>query len=245
MRHQLAGVEQAVPGPAAAHRPHQLCPELPGRALRPEDVPALPPRPNSGRGWPTVTCIRLTRLSGYTLLKLENHHHKERISLGRLTIEHILPQTENLHPDWLAMLGAHAAEVQGRYLHTLGNLTLTGYNSELSARPFQEKRDLIPGGFKDSHLRLNADLAQLDVRNEEQIKRRAEKLADQALQVWPMLQPSAEAVARVDDRTNARPLSALWRTTSRGSAPSCANCSKPSRRSVTLSRGASRTATSG
>ncbi|WP_084473406.1 DUF262 and DUF1524 domain-containing protein [Deinococcus ficus] len=144
---------------------------------------------------------QVKRLSGYTLLKLENHHHKERISLGGLTIEHILPQAENLHPDWRAMLGAHAAEVQGRYLHTLGNLTLTGYNSELSARPFQEKRDLVPGGFKDSHLRLNADLAQLDIWNEEQIKRRAEKLADQALQVWPMLEPSAEAAARVDDRT--------------------------------------------
>ena len=140
---------------------------------------------------------QVKRLCGYTLLKLENHDHKEPISLGGLTIEHILPQTENLHPDWLAMLGPDAEQVQSRYLHTLGNLTLTGYNSELSARPFAEKRD-IKGGFMDSHLRLNEDLAKLDVWNAQEIQARAAKLGDLSAEVWPFLQPSEEARARAD-----------------------------------------------
>ena len=95
------------------------------------------------------------------------------------------------------MLGPDAEQVQSRYLHTLGNLTLTGYNSELSARPFAEKRD-IKGGFMDSHLRLNADLAKLDVWNEQEIQARAAKLADLSAEVWPFLQPSEEARARAD-----------------------------------------------
>lgn len=147
---------------------------------------------------------QVKRLCGYTLLKLENFEHKEPISLGGLTIEHVLPQTENLNPEWLAMLGPEAESVQSRYLHTLGNLTLTGYNSELSARSFQQKRDM-QGGFRDSHLRLNADLAKLEEWNEAQIQARAERLADLALKVWPALEPSEAARARADDKTRKAP----------------------------------------
>lgn len=147
---------------------------------------------------------QVKRLCGYTLLKLENHGHKEPIELGNLTIEHILPQTENLGPEWLAMLGSDAEQVQGRYLHTLGNLTLTGYNSELSARPFIEKRDM-QGGFRDSHLRLNKNLAQLDEWNEQEIVKRAEELSEKATEVWVALQPSEEARARADGKRQRAP----------------------------------------
>ncbi len=77
------------------------------------------------------------------------------------TIEHILPQNEDLSPEWRKALGEDWAEVQQRYLHTLGNLTLTGYNSEYSDHPFATKRDM-EGGFKDSPLRLNKGLGQLE-----------------------------------------------------------------------------------
>lgn len=147
---------------------------------------------------------QVKRLCGYTLLKLENHDHREPISLGNLTIEHVMPQTENLSPEWLAMLGPDAEQVQGRYLHTLGNLTLTAYNSELSARPFAEKRDM-KGGFKDSHLRLNAALAQLNEWNEEEIKKRAEQLSEKAAQVWVGLQPSDEAKERAEAKGQRTP----------------------------------------
>jgi predicted transport protein len=73
--------------------------------------------------------------------------------------------------------------VQKQWLHTLGNLTLTGYNAEYSDRAFIQKRDMT-GGFKESPLRLNGGLGQLDAWNEEAIKTRAGQLADQALTVW-------------------------------------------------------------
>src|SRR5207249_337541 len=73
--------------------------------------------------------------------------------------------------------------IQQTYRHTLGNLTLTGYNSEYSDRPFPGKRDM-KGGFKESPLRLNAGLGQLDNWNEDSIKTRADRLAEMALEVW-------------------------------------------------------------
>jgi len=80
------------------------------------------------------------------------------------------------------------------YLHTLGNLTLTRYNSELSDRPFKEKRDM-EGGFADSPLRLNKELAKLEAWNEEAILKRAQFLADLALKVWGYPQLSDEILA--------------------------------------------------
>jgi uncharacterized protein with ParB-like and HNH nuclease domain/predicted transport protein len=147
---------------------------------------------------------QVKRLCGYTLLKLENFEHKEPISLGDLTIEHVLPQTENLNVDWLEMLGPEAERIQSTYLHTLGNLTLTGYNSELSARPFTEKRD-IKGGFKDSHLRLNADLAKLDQWTEVEIQARAARLAELAVRAWPALEPSETARVQADEKSRKQP----------------------------------------
>lgn len=79
---------------------------------------------------------------------------------------------------------------KNKWLHTLGNLTLTGYNSEYSDRPFEEKRDMA-GGFRESPLRLNAGLGAEVVWNEDAIKRRATKLSDLASKVWayPKLEP--------------------------------------------------------
>jgi len=74
--------------------------------------------------------------------------------------------------------------VHNRFLHTIGNLTLTGYNPELSDRPFQEKLSL-KGGFRDSPLRLNQYIAELDHWNQEAIERRAQTLAKTALGLWP------------------------------------------------------------
>ena len=65
-----------------------------------------------------------------------------------------MPQNKNLSSEWQADLGAEWQEVKKKYLHTIGNLTLTAYNSEMSDRPFLEKMDM-PGGFKESALRLN------------------------------------------------------------------------------------------
>jgi uncharacterized protein with ParB-like and HNH nuclease domain/predicted transport protein len=119
----------------------------------------------------------------YWLRRLENHDRKERVSVDEYTIEHILPQNANLSAAWKTVLGPEWERVQQTWLHTLGNLTLTGYNSEYSDRSFTEKRDM-KGGFKESPLKLNAGLGQLESWNEVAIKARAGKLADLALEVW-------------------------------------------------------------
>lgn len=130
----------------------------------------------------------------YFLVKLENDSHKEPISIGDYTIEHVMPQNEKLSQSWQSMIGPDWADVQSRLLHTLGNLTLTGYNPELSDRPFLEKRDM-PGGFKHSHLQLNKGLAELESWDEDAIVARAKMLADQAVALWkrPALPPEVLA----------------------------------------------------
>lgn len=104
----------------------------------------------------------------YLLRKLENHDTKEPVNVDNFTIEHILPQNENLSKLWRHSLGEDWKHIQEEYLHTLGNLTLTGYNSEYGDHSFTEKRDM-KGGFRDSKLRLNKELEKLPDWNEEQI----------------------------------------------------------------------------
>src|ERR1700689_3282767 len=102
---------------------------------------------------------------------------------NEFTIKNILPQNESLSPDWKVGLGPEWERIQQTWLHTLGNLTLTGYNPEYSDRPFKEKRDMDKG-FKMSPLKLNAGLGQLDDWNEDTIRSRADRLADLAVTLW-------------------------------------------------------------
>lgn len=127
----------------------------------------------------------------YWLRKFENFGRKERVEVDDYTIEHILPQNEALSLEWQNALGPDWAVVQEKWLHTLGNLTLTGYNSEYSDKSFPEKRDM-PGGFKESPLRVNKGLGQLETWNEEAIQARAQSLAEHASSVWaaPTLDPA-------------------------------------------------------
>ena len=94
-----------------------------------------------------------------------------------------MPQNPELAEEWRQSLGPDWRNVQERWLHTLGNLTLTAYNTEYSDRPFSQKRTM-KGGLAESPLRLNAGLGSLDVWDEAAIRRRAEALAAQALAVW-------------------------------------------------------------
>ncbi|PGK52137.1 hypothetical protein CN918_30565 [Priestia megaterium] len=115
--------------------------------------------------------------------RLENNGRKEYVPTEQYTIEHIMPQNVNLSEEWKKALGEGWKDTQLAYLHTLGNLTLTGYNSELSDRPFAEKQQL-EGGFKNSPLRLNRSLATRLTWNEEEILKRANELANSALTIW-------------------------------------------------------------
>ena len=123
------------------------------------------------------------RSRSYWLRRLENFERKERVPVHEYTVEHIMPQNEKLSKEWQNELGEEWARVHETYLHTLGNLTLTGYNSEYSDRPFTDKRDM-PGGFKYSPLILNEGLGAVEVWNEQAIKARANQLANRAIKVW-------------------------------------------------------------
>jgi predicted transport protein len=113
------------------------------------------------------------RNSKYLLRKIENHKRKEVVNVNEYTIEHVMPQNENLSTEWKKELGGNWAEVQEEYLHTLGNITLTGYNSELSDSPYQVKKVY----FDESPLRLNKTLQQAPAWNEAAILKRATELA--------------------------------------------------------------------
>ena len=140
----------------------------------------------------------------YWLRRLENHGRKERVPVDEYTIEHIMPQNLNLSSSWRESLGSEWQQVQERWLHTLGNLTLTGYNSEYSDRPFSEKRDMS-GGFKESPLRLNRGLGDLETWNADTISLRAERLAVHAVQVWaqPQLPEEILTTFRAESKSSA------------------------------------------
>ncbi|WRD33610.1 DUF262 and DUF1524 domain-containing protein [Helicobacter pylori] len=117
----------------------------------------------------------------YFLERLENFDTKEPIDTQKCNTEHIMPQT--LNPEWEKDLGENFKAIHEKYLHTIGNLTLTGYNQEYSNKSFQEKRDMEKG-FKQSPLRLNQSLKDLEVFGEKEIEKRANDLADWALKIW-------------------------------------------------------------
>jgi predicted transport protein len=133
----------------------------------------------------------------YWLRRLENHGRKEWVFVDEYTIEHIMPQNDNLSERWRQELGPDWERIHAAKLHTIGNLTLTGYNSEYSDRPFAEKRD-ITGGFKQSPLHLNQGLGTVESWDEAAIDTRASRLAKMAAGVWrrPVLESSVLAAYR-------------------------------------------------
>lgn len=124
----------------------------------------------------------------YIFDRLENGASHDRrdiagmLEAGDLTIEHIMPQT--LTEAWRRALGNEAAQIHKRLVHTLGNLTVTGYNASYSNRSFAEKKRM-PGGFDESPFRLNKELKQHDSWGPEEITARAHALAVEARDMWP------------------------------------------------------------
>lgn len=138
--------------------------------------------------------IYTMRSRNFILSHLENYGNKAPIIIENYTIEHIMPQNSNLSPEWQKMLGTNWRDVQKTYLHTIGNLTLTAYNSEMSDHPFMVKMDM-EGGFKESALRLNAYVVKVTEWNEQRIKERARLLADKAKQIWAFPDMTVEKLA--------------------------------------------------
>ncbi|QEF35532.1 DUF262 domain-containing protein [Helicobacter pylori] len=129
----------------------------------------------------------------YFFERLENFNTKEPVNTQECTIEHIMPQTLNL--EWKRDLGGNFQAIHDKYLHTIGNLTLTGYNQDYSNNSFQEKRDM-ENGFKQSPLRLNQSLKDLESFDEKKIEKRANDLADWALKIWTYPNLDAETLEK-------------------------------------------------
>ncbi|UKJ10573.1 DUF262 and DUF1524 domain-containing protein [Helicobacter pylori] len=129
----------------------------------------------------------------YFFERLENFDRKERVYTHEYTTEHIMPQT--LTEEWERDLGENFQAIHDKYLHTIGNLTLTGYNDKYSNKSFQEKQGMEKG-FKDSPLRLNQGLRDLKSFGEEEIKKRANDLADLALKIWTYPKLDAETLEK-------------------------------------------------
>lgn len=123
----------------------------------------------------------------YLFSFLENEESKEQINVierikdGTYTIEHIMPQT--LSPVWQKELGEKSQQIHEQWLHTLPNLTLTGYNSKYSNRPFKDKLD-VENGFKDSNLRLNQYVRECLKWTENELVERQSRLSKKSLKLW-------------------------------------------------------------
>ena len=155
---------------------------------------------------------RKNALCKYLLSSIENQG-KEKVVTDNLSIEHIMPQNKNLSTAWQRMLGDDWESVKERYLHTLGNLTLTGYNSELGDRPFAEKKELLEEA--GTHITvLYSDVKDKEIWNAEAIEVRARRLSDLILKLFPIEMPKEKiefSDPRYTEYTVAEPRNATYK----------------------------------
>lgn len=129
-------------------------------------------------------------LCKYLLCAIENQG-KETLDTENLSIEHIMPQNKNLSMSWQKMLGENWKSVHEKYLHTLGNLTLTGYNSELGDKPFEKKKEKLEETI--THIAvLYSDVKDKSEWNSVNMEKRAKRLAEIILKLFPIEQPKTK-----------------------------------------------------
>ena len=135
---------------------------------------------------------RKNALCKYLLVAVENQS-KEKVETTDLSIEHIMPQNKNKSKNWQTMLVENWEYVHDHYLHTIGNLTLTGYNSELGDKPFDEKKEMLKNPETPTHITiLYNDVLDQDTWDEEKIKTRATRLSDTILKLFPIESPETK-----------------------------------------------------
>lgn len=123
----------------------------------------------------------------YFLERLENFENREPIKMDDVTIEHVFPQTPDI--EWKRKLSSEEFKaIETEYLHTIGNLTLSGYNNKLRNKYFTEKRDLNIDeqelGYKFSRLWLNRSLGNLEKWDIEEINKRTEVIFERFVKIW-------------------------------------------------------------
>ena len=133
------------------------------------------------------------RVCKHILDRLENAGHQEPSPVRDYSIEHIMPQEISGTREWQEMLGESWAAIHEEWLHRLGNLTLTAYNSAYSNRPFEEKQK-IEGGFQESAVRLNRDVRDQERWTKNEIQARGKRLANCACDIWKYHEADAESI---------------------------------------------------
>ena len=118
----------------------------------------------------------------YTLRSLDNLKNKEQIDMKNITIEHIMPQT--LNSEWRIELGSKFEQIHSEYINTIGNLTLTGYNPELSNKNFELKKRY----YEESNIKMSREIANYDKWKDVEIRDRAEQLFEKAKRIWKLPQ---------------------------------------------------------
>ena len=114
---------------------------------------------------------------------IEDHSNKEELKSSNYTVEHILPQGDNLPEVWKKALGDDWKKKFDTWVQTIGNITLTRYNSEYSNHSF-EKKKTMEGGLLESQLKLNKFVVKCDEWNDVKIKERAVDLFNYCLTIW-------------------------------------------------------------
>ncbi|MEX6290648.1 DUF262 domain-containing protein [Staphylococcus saprophyticus] len=134
----------------------------------------------------------------YIFERLENHNHIESLSIYEglknkdYSIEHIMPQ--KLSSDWKKELGKDYQTIHDNYVNSLGNLTITGYNSKYSNRSFEEKQNMVKG-FKESHfVNLNKLPAKSENWRETEIIERTNQLINSAIEIWSFPESTIQEV---------------------------------------------------
>lgn len=133
------------------------------------------------------------RKKGAYILKAieESYLDKEKADLSKVTIEHVMPQT--LTDKWMEELGDNGEYIHSIYLHTIGNLTLSAYNTELSNEPFDVKRKY----YKKSNLHLNKQLSEFEKWNQDSIIERGHQLINTFIDIWPYFGKQENEVKKV------------------------------------------------
>lgn len=145
----------------------------------------------------------------YLLVRLE-HEHKELIDVENIEIEHIMPQ--KLNDDWKNDLGEDWKNLHEKYIHIIGNLTLTAYNAHMSNERFPFKIET----FKQSNISLTRDLTEYSKWNEDTIKKRTKMLTEKAVKLWAC--PKGYDLESTDDRLSedeyldGKNIKELWKT---------------------------------
>lgn len=187
--------------------------------LRKQGLATFPTDDSVKTAFPTRQVYRIVPdYRNFLIERLENLDSKEandtiisRLKEGTISIEHIMPQT--LTSEWITALGEDWAEIHEQYIHTFGNLTITGYNTPYGNMPFVEKKEGYVNkkgekiyGFKDSPFRLTNYVKEVNQWTLDEIKERSYRLLENFLHLWPMittqykpLEKEFESVAFTDD----------------------------------------------